>query len=355
MKLFKKIFAVLGAAAILFAEAPETRVRAADYASGYYNDDVYERLPSKLRKKINKLDNDPVKKLPIPVLFGVDLEDITPNFGDPRSGGRTHEGQDIMAIKGTPIVSPTEAVVLECGEWDGAGYYVSTVNPGGENFIYMHLNDPGDLDPGDWLDEGDLIGFAGNTGNAASTLPHLHLEIRRGGEATNPYKRLKREYNLEEKIEFANRILSEAKTSSKLANFMVENFSGELLAAQAEGIDIPNTISKKITKITKQGAELVNSDLTVGALGDDVFALQNYLITQNKGPAATSLAAHGATGYFGPLTLAAVNEFRQSELPAAASKKMSVEEIKIQISQIQALLIQLTQQLAEMQKTRGGA
>jgi len=51
-------------------------------------------------------------------------------------------------------------------------------------------------------------------------------------------------------------------------------------------------------------------DLTVGSRGDDVTALQNLLISANKGPAAQALAAAGATGYFGQLTKAALAEYQ---------------------------------------------
>ncbi|MBP9771646.1 MAG: peptidoglycan-binding protein [Candidatus Pacebacteria bacterium] len=51
-------------------------------------------------------------------------------------------------------------------------------------------------------------------------------------------------------------------------------------------------------------------NLTIGDIGDDVRALQLFLISQNKGPAAQALASNGATGYFGPLTQAALAEFQ---------------------------------------------
>lgn len=345
--MLKKIFAALAVMLIFYAGAPAVLAHSTE-VTGYYDDSVYDRLSSSIRKKINKLDDDKVKKLPIPVLFGVKLADITANFGDPRSGGRSHEGLDIMATKGTPIVSPTEAVVLEAGEWEGAGYYVSTVNPGGENFIYMHLAEPSELDRGDWLDEGALVGFAGNTGNAAATAPHLHLEIRQEGEATDPYSRLKREFSLEDKMEYAETILSEADNEGELASLLVNNFAGDFLAAQAQDIDLPESITKKLAKTAKKGAELVDSGLAVGSYGDEVLALQKFLITQNKGPAAASLAAHGATYYYGPLTLAAVNEYRQIA-GTAAPVKLTEAEIKAKIAQIQSLIADLQQQLAEIQ------
>ncbi len=53
-------------------------------------------------------------------------------------------------------------------------------------------------------------------------------------------------------------------------------------------------------------------DLDIGDVGDDVRALQNFLITQNKGPQAQALAVVGATGFFGPLTQVALAEYQAS-------------------------------------------
>ena len=53
-------------------------------------------------------------------------------------------------------------------------------------------------------------------------------------------------------------------------------------------------------------------DLTLNDQGADVTALQNFLITQNKGPQAQALAVVGATGFFGPLTQSALAEFQAS-------------------------------------------
>ncbi len=77
---------------------------------------------SSIRKKIDKLDDDAVDDLVIPILFGAPLSSLTKNFGDPRDGGdRSHEGLDIMAAKGSYIVSPTEGVVIRTGTGGSAG------------------------------------------------------------------------------------------------------------------------------------------------------------------------------------------------------------------------------------------
>lgn len=150
-----------------------------------------ERYSSSVRRAINKLDDDEVDSFPIPVLF-VRLASIYPDFGDPRDGGaREHEGQDILAPKGSFIVSPTEAVVTRTGKGGSAGTYVYTANPGGETFRYMHLDEiaPG-VKAGEALEPGDLIGYVGNTGNAAGGPTHLHFEVRDGRKAEDPYPRL---------------------------------------------------------------------------------------------------------------------------------------------------------------------
>jgi peptidoglycan hydrolase-like protein with peptidoglycan-binding domain len=56
----------------------------------------------------------------------------------------------------------------------------------------------------------------------------------------------------------------------------------------------------------------ITRDLTVGSSGSDVSALQAFLISQAKGPAASALGAAGATGYFGSLTQAALAEYQKA-------------------------------------------
>lgn len=150
-----------------------------------------ERYSSSVRRKINKLDEDIVEKMPVPVLF-VQYSKIYSDFGDPRDGGaREHEGQDIIAPRGTPIISPTEAVVTRTGKGGSAGIYVYTANPGGESFRYMHLEKIAEgIKEGTELKVGDLIGYVGDTGNALGGVTHLHFEIRDGREALDPYPRI---------------------------------------------------------------------------------------------------------------------------------------------------------------------
>lgn len=263
--------------------------------------------------EIDDLDNDRVEDLPIPVLFGVTLADIYPNFGDPRGGGtREHEGLDILAPEWTPIVSPTEAVVTRIGEGSSSGIYVRTANPGGEQFVYMHMVAVADdLDRGDELSVGDVIGFVGETGNARGTTPHLHFEVRDGREALDPYGRVSQEFSLEEKMEFLEQILDDADDPDELASVLVDEYAPVFMQASVEGIDLPEDIADELPEATNLSTS--GRDLTIGSEGSDVSALQSRLI------AAGFLDISTPTGYFGPLTEAALAEYQRANGISPAS------------------------------------
>ncbi len=247
----------------------------------------------------------------IPILFGVTLKNISPNFGDPRSGGRSHDGEDIMGVKGTPIISPTAAVVLRTGYGDSAGNYVYTINPGGETFVYMHLDRIGEgVAPGVILSKGSLVGYVGNTGNASGGAAHLHFEIHNSsGNPTDPYPRLTAELSLQEKMTYLTAILSQT-TDSRLASFLVQNFKSTFNSALNLGIALPTAISSLLGPNTAVAGLSVGVDLEVGSTGAAVVALQKYLIQANSGSAALKLRTAGATGTFGPVTKAALAEFQ---------------------------------------------
>jgi hypothetical protein len=263
----------------------------------------HQRGSSSLRTKINKLDDDRVDDLPVPLLFGTTPNNITRNFGDPRSGGRKHEGLDIMAPKGTPIASPTEAVVTSMGEGDSAGLYVYTANPGGESMAFMHLDSFADIDEGDVLKVGEIIGYVGNTGNAISTPPHLHYELHDDdGDPIDPFPRLTKIFILKDKIESLVHALDEINDDDDyetLVSFVVSNYKNDLLLAQSLGIVLPNQIVQalvqKVTVVTG-----IARTLKLGMSGDDVKALQ---------------AALGVNpdGSFGPKTHTAVVAFQVSK------------------------------------------
>lgn len=105
-------------------------------------------------------------------------------WGAPRSGGRRHQGVDMMASTGTPLVAVVAGYVqFKTNRLGGNAVWLSGDN--GNKYYYAHLSA--------WegssrtAARGEVIGYVGDTGNASGT-PHLHFEVHPGGgAAVNPY------------------------------------------------------------------------------------------------------------------------------------------------------------------------
>jgi len=131
---------------------------------------------------------EPNSKIKLPVA-DVTKREIADTWGAPRSGGRSHEGQDIFAPKGTKVLSATNGYVYKIGENNLGGQTVSVISSGGRIYYYAHLADyaPG-LKVGDPVTTKTVLGFVGTTGNAQGTPPHLHFGVYTFGfgSAINP-------------------------------------------------------------------------------------------------------------------------------------------------------------------------
>jgi murein DD-endopeptidase MepM/ murein hydrolase activator NlpD len=129
---------------------------------------------------------DPDKKLTMP-LKDVSTKQIANTWHAPRDGGRLHEGQDIFAPRGTPVLSATEGYVANIGENSLGGQTVSVIGAGGRVYYYAHLDSYAPhLAEGDYVTTQTLLGYVGTTGNAAGTPPHLHFGVYDRGGAMNP-------------------------------------------------------------------------------------------------------------------------------------------------------------------------
>lgn len=117
---------------------------------------------------------------------------LTDTWGAARSQGRSHEGIDIFAARGTPIRATTQGIVSKVGENTLGGRVVVVVGPGGAGHYYAHLEDYADISPNDWVNAGDIIGYVGDSGNAKGTPPHVHYGIYISGSAVNPYPLLQK-------------------------------------------------------------------------------------------------------------------------------------------------------------------
>jgi len=130
--------------------------------------------------------------LPVPV-EGVRVRALRDTWHGARSEGRKHEGIDIFAKRGTPVVSSTEGIVSQVGTNRLGGLVVWVTGPGGQRHYYAHLDRYADVEAGMRIEAGRVLGFVGNTGNAKGTPPHLHYGIYDVGGAINPYPLLRAE------------------------------------------------------------------------------------------------------------------------------------------------------------------
>jgi len=127
-----------------------------------------------------------------PVQGAVAGRDFSNDWGYPRSGGRYHQGNDIFAGRGTPVVAVADATIVR---WNppssptGLGGITVTYRiADGSEWYNAHLNSiAGGISPGVSVARGQIIGTVGNTGNARTTPPHLHLGRRAGGLWVNPW------------------------------------------------------------------------------------------------------------------------------------------------------------------------
>lgn len=111
----------------------------------------------------------------------------------PRSGGRLHQGLDIFAPRGTPLVAAADGIVTQ--KYVGAlpGNSVEITGEKGVQFFYAHLEDWHEgLELGQEVKRGQVIGYVGNTGNAINTPPHLHFEYQPLGIPEPPKPRVDR-------------------------------------------------------------------------------------------------------------------------------------------------------------------
>lgn len=124
---------------------------------------------------------------------------LTPNFGDPRdNGARRHQGLDMMAERGTPVVAVTDGTIEKLYLSRSGGGITLYLRSADRNwtYYYAHLGGyaPG-MAEGLAVKAGDPLGFVGDTGNAAPGGHHLHFEVHamapgerwHEGQAVDPY------------------------------------------------------------------------------------------------------------------------------------------------------------------------
>lgn len=110
------------------------------------------------------------------------------SFGDPRPGGRSHQGIDLIAPQGTPVAAVHSGTVHRTGSSIG-GYGIVLFHDGSSDWtFYTHFDSYGSYGEGAHVSAGSTIGYVGNSG---TTVYHLHFEYHPGGGvAIDPYTAL---------------------------------------------------------------------------------------------------------------------------------------------------------------------
>ncbi|RKX71823.1 hypothetical protein DRP53_00075 [candidate division WOR-3 bacterium] len=155
-------------------------------AAARFERESFERLDQHLQRKYHILSHTPSI---IPV-NGI----LTSGFGprlDPFTGRmRFHEGQDIAAPPGTPIVAPADGVVTTVKRKRGYGLTIEIDHGYGIKTRYAHCM-AAKVTPGMRIKRGDVIGLVGTSGRV--TGPHLHYEVHVAGRKVNPLNYIIRE------------------------------------------------------------------------------------------------------------------------------------------------------------------
>jgi peptidoglycan LD-endopeptidase LytH len=106
----------------------------------------------------------------------------------PRGANRQHEGIDLFAPHGAPVHSATKGFVVRIGDAGIGGNAVWVLGAGRRIYYYAHLSAFADgLSVGQEVLRGEILGYVGNTGNARTTPPHVHLGVYSPSGPVNPY------------------------------------------------------------------------------------------------------------------------------------------------------------------------
>ncbi|HEX5614258.1 MAG TPA: peptidoglycan DD-metalloendopeptidase family protein [Acidimicrobiia bacterium] len=167
--------------------AEEAAARAAAAAERARQEAEARRL-AELRRNQQQDDDDPDTTptpdadIVCPIRGAVSFVD---SWGAPRSGGRRHQGVDLMSPFGTPNVAVVSGTVShKSGNLSGLGVYL--YGDDGNTYYYFHLQSY--EGSGGRVEQGEVVGYTGDTGNAQGGAPHTHFEYHPGGgAAVNPY------------------------------------------------------------------------------------------------------------------------------------------------------------------------
>lgn len=243
-----------------------------------------------------------LRDIVFPIQAGYDYN-FSDTYGATRSGGRTHEGTDIITAKMTPVVAAVAGRVSEVvDQEEGWGLAIYIEDADGYSYRYLHINNdtpgtddnksirsyafPENIKRGSLVEAGQLVAWAGDSGNAENVGSHLHFEIWAPGRKNiNSYPSL-----------MAAIAKSVATTASNITSYQF----GKDLELGDENLDV-----KELQKYLNQ-AGFVVAKTGAGSSGNETTyfgpatqaTLIKFQLAKNISPAA---------GYFGPKTRSIMN------------------------------------------------
>lgn len=288
----------------------------------------------------------PVRPIVFPVLGAVRYSDT---FGAPRDGGRLHEGQDLMGHKMQPLLAAVDGTVTFITIPEAPyGYMLRITGDDGWSYSYLHINNdtPGTDDgaadlsdvfapgvvKGARVNAGQVVAYMGDSGNAESSAPHLHFEMRDpDGVAVNPYASLEAATRLSEpappadpvpdlpRIAGADRVATavaasragwpsgattvviasgDAFAEALPASVLAAARGGPLLLARADGL--PRQVSDELRRLGARRVSVVGSvpesvDAALVAAGFEVERVSGADPAQTAAALAEAMGAAGAT------------------------------------------------------------
>lgn len=120
---------------------------------------------------------------------GVKPEQIHDSFYEARDGQRQHLAIDIMAPRGTPVLSITKGTIFRMSQNALGGITLYELDEFGKFvYYYAHLERYSDIvTVGANVKQGDVVGYVGTSGNAPPDTPHLHLQAMRIAASNKPW------------------------------------------------------------------------------------------------------------------------------------------------------------------------
>lgn len=261
------------------------------------------------------------RRIHFPVAEAVSFSD---DYGDPRSGGRAHEGNDLMGKKMQHLLATVDGTIklARIDTAGNAGNMLTLIDDEGWRYSYIHLNNdspgtddginlpelvfPPGIRAGARVKAGQHLSFLGDSGNAENTAPHLHFEIRRpDGTPINPWTSLRLAQGVPAGTRCGYGTNPAAKPSSTAgAGYWVLAADGGVFsfgAAEFHGSTGAIRLNKPVVGMAAtpggQGYWLVASDGGIFSFGVAVFQGSTGAIKLNKPIVAMAPTASGR-GYW---------------------------------------------------------